>query len=392
MTIKDEDLLAAISSGIDQATTGDANAGNDTGGADNAGDDADVDADRDGAEGANAEQTADGDAAEGDEQAGGDASEDAGSEDGANAGGDEVDPATGKPKAKAGSEEFGEDGQPLTKEQKRAKEEADNAAAAKADPINAPVSPHLKPATQERMRSLIDIARTTTAERDRALTERNEIIQMVQDTGASAQQYSQMLHYLQAVNSRDPVQLREAVAFLQQELQHVARMSGVPVPGVNGYEAHADLKTAVDAKQITPELANEMAARRDGDQYQLQSRQQQQQMTERQQQEYAQAVADGKAALNAVGARLKTQPDYVKKAPLVLKQIAEELKEAHPSKWATIFLTAYTTFTMPAPPKPPVRKQGNQPLRGNNPSGGQQGAPKSLADAVNMGIARGTRA
>lgn len=387
MTIKDEDLLAAISGGIDQATPGDTNAGTDTGGADDTADDEHACGDGSGEEGA--EGAAGAGEGGGDDTVGEDAAADQTGEDAGDGEGDEeIDPATGKPKAKAGSEGVGEDGQPLTKEQKRAKEEAENAAAAKADPINAPISPYLKAATQERMRALVGIAK----EGQRFQQERNEIIQMVQDTGASAQQFSHMLHYLQAVNSRDPVQLREAMAFLQQEIQHVSRMAGLPAPGVNSYDQHADLKAAVDAKQITPELANEIAARRDGDTYQTQSRENQTRAEQQRQQEYQQAVADGKAALNQVGAQLKTQPDYAKKAPLVLQKIAAELKTAHPSKWATIFLTAYTTFQMPAP-KPAVRKAPtNQPLRGNNPSGGQQGAPKSLADAINMGIARGTRA
>lgn len=396
MAIKDDELLAAISAGIDN--TGAPNEQPDNGGDDSdvGGDDGaasdDVDTAASGEDGAADGSDADGSGDAGDPNEQG--SEDA---DGDDAGAEDEPSGTeegGKP-AKKGDEELGPDGKPLTPEQKREKEERENAEAAKKDPINAPISPWLKPATRERIGKLVEIAKTVTSERDRYMNERNEIIQMVQSTGASAQQYSQALDYLAAVNSRDPEQVKQAIGFLQQEIVALSRIAGVAVDGVNLYENHQDLKTAVDGKQITAQLANEIAAGRDSRSIQSTTRRQTEEQQRAAQEQQVREFNAGKKALNDTGRQLASKdPGYARKAKLVLAQIGDDMKKAPPSQWANMFLMAYTTFKAPAPPartqqtsKPPVRK----PLRGNNPSGGQQGQPKSLEDAINLGIAAGTR-
>lgn len=380
MTINEDDLLAAVSGALDgttQETNDDAGNTNDAG--------TDAGADTTGAGDEAAVDDGQADVAE-DSADDGAAPDDAAAEEDAEGEGEEGK----KPVAKAGEEELGEDGKPLTPEQKKAKEEAANADAAKKDPINAPISQYLKPATQERMRALVDIAKNVTAERDHYKNQSNEIIGMIQETGANAQQYSQALQYLGAVNSRDPVKIREAKAFLQSELEHLSRMTGEAIPGVNGYEQHADLKAAV-AAGLSAEVANELAAVRAQKTWQTTSHQQQQQ-TQQQQLEAQQREHDeGRRALNTVGKNLAAKdPNYAKKAPAVLNLVSDQLKVARPSEWAQIFLTAYSTYRPPAPPapkKPPAR----QPLRGNNPAGGQQPKAGSVEEAINLGIARAGR-
>jgi proline-rich tail region repeat protein len=386
MAINDEELLAAVSGGIDSAggapapveitppgdTADDdtADTGTDDADGDAGGDEGEVSEPKDGDTGAEADDGKD------DEP--------------------EIDPKTGKPVVKADDEPAPEidpaTGKPFTAEQIKAKKDKEDFQKAQVDdPINAPIPKYLKETTQKRMTKLVDIAKDLTTKSEALQRDRDMIVSMVTDTGATATQYTSALQYLKMVNSRDPAQIKQAISVMQQELAALSRMAGVPVAGVDHLANHPDLKAALDAKQITPELAEEIAASREQKTFQDHSSRAVQQSTEQAQQ----AHTAGVQALNEVGRRLSADPGYRLKAAAVLKQIGPELQRLPPAQWAQSFLLAYTTYKAPVAPTPPKPKTvvvpKNQPLRGNNPSGGQQSAPKSLEDAINMGIAAGTR-
>lgn len=396
MPINDDELLAAVSGSLEPSTpettqeTNDANDEIDET-ADGA---ADGSADGDG-EGGSEAGSDDGDAKDGDAVA----SDEAGDADG-EAGGEELGP-DGKPVAKAAGKADEIDpatGQPYTPEALAAKKAEEQKAEFRKqqveDPINAPIPKYLKETTQKRMTKLVEIAKDLTAKHESANRDRNEILGMITETGATATQYTQALQYLKMVNSRDPAQIRAAINVMQQELSALSRMAGVPVAGVDHLAEHADLKAAVEAKQITQQLAEEIAAGRNQRAHQTQVTQ----LTHEQQEHARQEHAAGVRSLNEIGRQLAARdPNYKTKAVAVLKTIQGEMQKQSPSQWAQTFLVAYTTYQPPrvaAPtptptPKPKVPK--NQPLRGNNPSGGVQSAPKTLEDAINMGIAAGTR-
>lgn len=390
MPINDDELLAAVSGGADAATVAPVAPAQETNN-----EEVDDSADAGGAADDTADDT---DAAAGDEAA-----------DDAAKTGDETAPdddATepelgpdGKPVAKAGDEPELDPatGKPFTPEQIAAKKAEDEKAAFRKlqveDPVNAPIPKYLKETTQKRMTKLVEIAKDLTTKHATAQRDRDEIIGMITETGATAAQYTQALSYLRMVNSRDPAQIKLAIGVMQEELTALSRMSGTPVAGVDLLANHTDLKQAVEAKQITPELAAEIAAGREQRAHQGVVARNAQQSDAQAQQEHAAGVK----ALNDIGKQLAAgDPNYRAKAQAVLATIGEQMKKVPPSQWAQTFLVAYTTYKAPAAAKPAVRKAApvvpkNQPLRGNNPSGGQQSAPKSLEDAINMGIAAGTR-
>lgn len=387
MPINDEELLAAVSGGADAATVAPVTVTPEAPADEEADDTADA--------GGAADDTADAvDGAAGDEVA-----DDAADKGEAADGDDEPElDADGKPVAKTGDEPELDPvtGKPFTPEQIAAKKADDEKAAFRKlqveDPINAPIPKYLKETTQKRMQALVGIAKDLTAKHDAAARDRNEIIGMITATGATATQYTSALQYLSMVNSRDPAQIRQAITVMQNELTALSRMAGVPVAGVDHLAKHADLKTAVEAKQITQALAEEIAAGREHRTLQTE----QGALTQQQQEQAQLEHAAGVKALNGIGKRLAgSDPNYRVKAQAVLKEIQADMQKLPPSQWAQTFLVAYTTYKPPVAPAPVVKKAPivpkNQPLRGNNPSGGQQGAPKSLEDAINMGIAAGTR-
>lgn len=283
-----------------------------------------------------------------------------------------------------------------------------------ADPINDPIDATVKGKTRERMTQLISTVKEAAAERDRYLSERDEIVGMIQATRSTPEQYGQALDYLRAVNSGDPAQIRIAIKTAQQELHALASMIGEPVPGVDMLTAHADLQAAVQAGDLNPEHAQEIAAARA-----LRSVQQAQgqRATEYSQGQKAiqAAVDDGKAALNQLEAQLQADPQYGAKRALLTATLRPVMGKLEPQKWAGAFNTVYgllgtlpqnqwpdavrafaaaygVTVQLPAP-SAPVRAAvpHNQPLRARQPAGNSAKQASSMLDAINEGIERARR-
>lgn len=393
MAIEDKDLFAAVTAGIGQASSttepADETADEtvlDTGGETPTGDDAGTDADAaldDGA-GAEGEQEGDGDA-----DATGDGEGDPNGE-----GEGERDPTTGRflpKKAVAGEQPAKPDGK---------------AAAAKApgtkDPINDPIPVELKKETRERMVTLVNTAKTLTAERDQYKATNDELMGMIQETKASPQQYGQALDYLRVVNGGNVEEIKKLIPFLQGELTALCRMAGVSVAGVDLLADHADLKQAVADGGMSKQHAEEIAAARDQRRMQQTATQHVQQTREQQ----AEAKRQGIADLNALEVELKGQdPLFDKKRPLILQKLRTPdprtgrtpIESTPPHQWPQLFLKHYA-LTKLAPPKtgvlgakPGAKVPTNQPLRARQPAGGATAAPKSALEAVMQGISSVSR-
>jgi hypothetical protein len=281
-----------------------------------------------------------------------------------------------------------------------AAEAAAAAAAAKKppDPLEDPIPNALKPATKERIRTLID--RTKTAEARVATVEAtfNTIVQRVQDTGATPEQYGQAIEYLGMVNSGDPEQIKRALEFVEGERIALARMAGVALPGVSFLDDHPDLQRDVAANKITPERAEEIAASRAAAQHAANVRAQRQNLQDR-----AAAGAEqfeaAKTALNDLEVQIKGKdPLYAVKRPIIIRILKPIFAQLHPSKWPAEFQRVYKELPAPVRPGPgpgttgkPAASApgaGNQPLRASQPAGGQVSAPKTMAEAIDFGISQ----
>lgn len=371
-----EDLLAAISTAIDTS-----------GGApveDNSDDDAN-EAELDGAEAGD----------EGANEAGDEAGDDTGGESGS----EDADGDSEAGEQETAGEDAGADpaAKVLDKDGKPAGKAAEPAAPAAAkDPLNDPIDPRLKEATRERITGLIDIAKTVTAERDTLKSNYGEIMGYITDSGATPQQYGQALDYIGAINSGDPQKMNAAWEFMVGEMQALGRILGKDVPGLDYTANHPDIKAALAANQITPDAAKELARHRDAQAAQQQHLQQQNQQNQTQQQRN-EALGRGRDALNALGAQLRTDPEYARKAPILNAALKGTFQQLNPDQWAAAYKRAYDNLKLPAAPKAvvPAKKSNlpaNQPMRGKQPAGGTpNSAPKSLAEAINLGIEQAGR-
>lgn len=293
--------------------------------------------------------------------------------------------------AEEGAEATDEEGEP---KEEGAEKEPGAAPAGKEkqpDPVNDPIPDEIQGRTRQRMEQLIKHVKESTSEATRVRQERDDLVGMVQQTGATPEQFSQMLDYIGAVNSGDPTRIKGALQQVQAELTALSRMIGEPVPGVDSLANHPDLRQAVESGDLSDAHARELAAARDARAFATQ-RTQQTTEAQRRESEQAQALDAGRQALNALEKQLQADPDYARKRAILIPTLQPVLAQLHPSQWVQTFQNAYQQLKLgPAPVSTRAAPTGQQPLRARQPAGQTAKAPTSLLDAINAGIDRGSR-
>lgn len=307
--------------------------------------------------------------------------------------------ADGKPD---GGDDVPADGDKPGVDEKAEKPAVDAAAEArKPDPLNDPLPNALKRETKERINTLIGMVKENTTKLEAVQRDRDDILNAIVETKATPGQYGQALEYLKMVNSPNRADREQALDFMQREIAALARMLGKPVPGVNMLEGHQDLIDEVSTGRLSPERAQEIAGARNAHQFQtLEARANQDH--ERHTRAQAEARNAGVKALNDLGAQLKAADPvaYEAKRAVLVSSLKPVFAKIPPNEWAATFKRAYDALPAPAvprvvPPTPiakspgtPAGGGGNTPLRASNPAGAAAPAPKSLAEAIDIGIAQ----
>lgn len=265
---------------------------------------------------------------------------------------------------------------------------AEPAPAAEADPIAEEIAAlGLKEKAAERFKELTGKVKELSTDRE-SLTEKaakaDQWEQMVTSTGATPEQYSSALGYLQAINSGDPASMGKAFDAMLQEVQWLGQQLGREVPGlVDPLKDHADLSSAVDNGDITRKHALEVAQARVTQQRVAQRSEVQAKQTVAQQSEAA-AVA----SVNALDQRLRADPAYAAKMQALTSSGAFAwIKEnIPPEKWAPAIEREWqrTAVAAPAPAAKPA--VGHVPLRPVRPSAGMAVQPKSDMEAFELGL------
>jgi len=299
----------------------------------------------------------------------------------AEARGAERDPVTGKFVKKA-------EEKPVEEEKPKPAEKA-KVEPPKKDPINDPIPENLKKDTSERIRSLIDIAKNVTQERDKAKQDFDYMVQGVQATGTSPEQYGETLSWLALFNSNDPKQQEKALELVENVAERLAMLLGKERTVGDPLSAHADLKDAVAKGQITAQYAKEIARTRNGQQFRTELTTQ---ATTQQQQQQAQAqeLATARTDLSTLEQTLMgSDPDYAAKKAILVPALKPVFAAIPPSQWKMKFMEAYKAINLPkAAPRAGVKgTPANQPLRAKQPAGGQAKAPSSGLEAINAALA-----
>ena len=257
----------------------------------------------------------------------------------------------------------------------------------KKDPINDPIPKDLKKETSERIRTLIDTAKTVTAERDKVLTDFNYMVNGVQATGATPQQYGETLSWLALFNSRDPAQQEKALELVESVAERLATLLGKERTIGDPLGAHQDLKNAVASGQITAQYAKEIARTRNGQQFRQELTTNAQTEAQRQEQARGEEQA-GRQALTELEATLRaSDPSYEAKKSILVPALKPIMASIPWGQRREKFLEAYRSINLPSATTPTPKTPTNQPMRAKQPAGGQTKAPGSMLEAVSGAIA-----
>ena len=253
----------------------------------------------------------------------------------------------------------------------------------KKDPINDPIPENLKKDTAERVRSLIDMAKTVTAERDKIKTDFDYLIQGVQGTGATPAQYGETLSWLALFNSRDPAQQEKALELVESVAERLATLLGKERVVGDPLGAHPDLKDAVAKGQITAQYAKEIARTRNGQQFRTELQTGAQNEQDRQAQAQREEAQGRNDLAQLEQTLMASDPQYAQKKALLVPALKPIMAQIPWSQKAAKFTEAYRALQLPsAAARPATSNPKNQPLRPKNPAGGQAKAPSSMLEAI----------
>ena len=171
----------------------------------------------------------------------------------------------------------------------------------------------------------------------------DDLIAMVQETGATPDQYGMTLDYLKTLNAAhggDMKAAEQALAMVMSEAAELAKALGRELPGIHDpLEGHADLQAAVQAGDMDRKAAAEVAHARFIQQ--SAEAQRQQQDTSRQ----SQAAADNaRDQLIAYDAQMQADPQYVAKRPMLNALVAEIRATLPPAQWLAATQRAYLSI------------------------------------------------
>lgn len=196
----------------------------------------------------------------------------------------------------------------------------------------------------------------------------DDLVAMVMETGATAEQYGQTLDYLRLVNGAlagDREATEKAFAVVEKEYKALAQALGRKVDGVDPLEGYDDLREKVEDGYLSEDDALEIARAR-AQQAALQTQQQ----TVQQQTQQQQAVEQGRNALAAWDQQmLQADPSYASKRDALSAQVAVIRAQLPPDRWLQATQQLYATLpnlqpAVPAKPAPgPVRPRATPALR-----------------------------
>lgn len=256
------------------------------------------------------------------------------------------------------------------------------------DAINDPIPKDLKQETRQRMQTLIETAKTVTAERDKITGDFNMLVGGLQGAGVSPEQYGETLSWLAMFNSGDPKQQGQALDLIEGIADRLATLLGRERTVNDPLKDHPDLQQAVTNRQTTKEIAMEVARNRNAKKFQGELTTNANAEQQRQN-EAAQVTQQARTDLSTLETTLRaTDPQYERKKAMLVPVLKPVFKSLHPSQWKQAFQTAYANVKLPNTGGRPAGggrpALGQQPMRaGKNPAGGHSRQASSPLEALN---------
>lgn len=203
----------------------------------------------------------------------------------------------------------------------------------------------------------------------------DDMIKMVQETGATPEQFGTTLDYLRTVNAAnrgDTVAANRLYEMLQGEMASVAKMIGKPVAGIyDPLSEHADLKALVESGELDQKHAEELAGARSAAKFATDRQTATAQQTQ-QQAQLQQAETQAEQAIIALDTQWKAaDPQYAQRRPFLNAQVHMIRQTLPPAQWEQATKMAYQNLlAIPMAQAPaasvragavPIRPTGSRP-------------------------------
>ncbi len=279
--------------------------------------------------------------------------------------------------------ELGPDGKPIAKAPEKPAKKTP-------DPVNDPIPKGLKQETSDRIRTLIKTTRDLTTERDQVRAEFDTIVNGIKGTGATPEQYGEVLSWVSLFNSPNPEAKRQAYQLVEDVATRMALSLGIDRNVGDPYAKHPDIKDALAKGQITPVYAKELARQRDqaGFRNQIETHQQ---TTQQQQAAQQQELQTARTSLNTLEQQLKaSDPLYQRKRDQLVPVLKPLFAQLRPSQWPAAFQEAYKNVRLERGGQPMGGNRivpKNQPMRAKNPAGNSARQPSSALEAISGALA-----
>lgn len=243
----------------------------------------------------------------------------------------------------------------------------------------------LKGKAQERFRTMTD----TLKAKDQELEAQRQDVEAMQQwretllsTKASPEDLGGALEILHHANLGTPDGARHALTLIDGFRAKLAQQFGIEAAGVDHLAGFDDLKQQVEAGDLTPAAARELAGnRRQASDRQQRDRQLSEQTT------HERAITEAGSQVDAFCAQLKqNDPLYAKKFVLVKPLIPVIAKTVPPDQWLATFKAYYANVVVPQVTD--TRRSGAdnpQPLR-RSAGGGGNATPATHLDAVKQAL------
>ena len=257
-------------------------------------------------------------------------------------------------------------------------EDAGDESDAGADHLNDPIPEGTNKRTAQRIQSLISDVKELSTARE----ERDAIMEAIERTQATPDQYAGALTVLKLYNSESPEDKRQALEIVRGMERDLALELG---EGQNHVKLtdYPDLTNEVEAGTLSEERALEIAAIRERDKHISTKRQQREEQTKGQQQTQR-LVDEGKAALNQLGQELTADPAYRALYPQFTALLQTTLRHVHPSEWGEVARDTFNQLKAAQPaangsePKPKPKQQPLRPKSGSSSSNKKSEASSAL--------------
>jgi hypothetical protein len=255
------------------------------------------------------------------------------------------------------------------------------------DPINDPIPQGLKKETSDRMRALIKTTRDLTAEKEAINTEFSTIINGIQSTGASPEQYGELLSWVSLFNSPNVESKKQAYQLVEDVANRMALQLGIERNVGDPYAKHPDIREALAKNQITPQYAKELVRTREQNAFRTQIDSQGQQQRQTQQQAEAE-LNQARASLNTIDAQLRQQDTlYDKKRAQLVPILKPIFKSLRPSQWPAAYQEAYRNVRLQRSNLNGRAAPKGQPMRAKSPAGSSAKQASSPLEAMNAALA-----